>query len=405
MTPHRFAALCAAVALALVPAPAPATAAPPFVACTAPPPGSPVPRPSPPPVASHGTGGPVVGGEALDTAGLAVPRDATPPPAVTAKSWVVADLDTGALLGACGPHEYGAPASVQKLLLAATLLPKLDPAQVVEVTQDDLNFEPGSSAVGLLLGGKYPVGTLWLGLFLNSGNDAANVLARLGGGTAGVPGTIDAMNAEAHRLGAYDTHAVTPSGLDGPGQLTSAYDLALIGRVCFNRDDFRRYDSTQRAQIPPQPPKDPRGYQIQNDDMLLYQYPGALGGKTGFTDVARHTFVGAAQRGNRRLVVALLNAEAVPLRGWQQGAALLDWGFAQPPDAHVGRLVDPGELDRAGPSRRPAAARPRAAATTRLHPAGVWTPTATVAGVALAMAASMLLLTVLRGRSRRRGEP
>ena len=267
---------------------------------------------------------------------------------------------------------------MQKLLLAATLLPKLDPAQVVEVTQDDLNFEPGSSAVGLLLGGKYPVGTLWLGLFLNSGNDAANVLARLGGGTAGVPGTIDAMNAEAHRLGAYDTHAVTPSGLDGPGQLTSAYDLALIGRVCFNRDDFRRYDSTQRAQIPPQPPKDPRGYQIQNDDMLLYQYPGALGGKTGFTDVARHTFV---------------------------GAALLDWGFAQPPDAHVGRLVDPGELDRAGPSRRPAAARPRAAATTRLHPAGVWTPTATVAGVALAMAASMLLLTVLRGRSRRRGEP
>ena len=134
-------------------------------------------------------------------------------------------LASGALLlGACGPHEYGAPASVQKLLLAATLLPKLDPAQVVEVTQDDLNFEPGSSAVGLLLGGKYPVGTLWLGLFLNSGNDAANVLARLGGGTAGVPGTIDAMNAEAHRLGAYDTHAVTPSGLDGPGQLTSAYD-------------------------------------------------------------------------------------------------------------------------------------------------------------------------------------
>ena len=128
----------------------------------------------------------------------------------------MADLDTGQVLGGCGPHEYGTPASVQKLLLAATVLPKLNPKQIATVTQADLNFEPGSSAVGLLLGGRYSVELLWLGLLLNSGNDAANVLARLGGGPAGVPGTLAAMNAEAKRLGAYQTHAVTPSGLDGP---------------------------------------------------------------------------------------------------------------------------------------------------------------------------------------------
>src|SRR5439155_5498351 len=138
--------------------------------------------------------------------------------------WLVADLATGGVLGGCGPHEYSPPASVQKLLLAETVLPRLNPAQVVEVTQTDLDFEPGSSAVGLLLGGHYTVETLWLGLLLNSGNDAANVLARVGGGDAGVPGTLASMNAEARRLGAYDTHAVTPSGLDAADQFTSAYD-------------------------------------------------------------------------------------------------------------------------------------------------------------------------------------
>jgi D-alanyl-D-alanine carboxypeptidase (penicillin-binding protein 5/6) len=275
---------------------------------------------------------------------------------VAATSWLVADLDTGAVLGACGAHVRHPPASVQKLLLCATMLPKLDPAQVVEVTPEDLDLEPHSSAVGLLAGGHYPVETLWLGLLLESGNDAANVLARLGGGDAGLAGGLAAMNAEAHRLGAYDTHAVTSSGLDGPGQLTSVYDLALIARADFARDDFRRYDTTLRAQIPPQPPRDPRGFQIQNENKLLTRYPGALGGKTGFTDKARHTYVGAAQRAGRRLVVTLLDGEAYPVRLWQQAAALLDWGFALPAGTSTGHLVTPEEVERSRqtPTSRPA---------------------------------------------------
>jgi D-alanyl-D-alanine carboxypeptidase (penicillin-binding protein 5/6) len=235
---------------------------------------------------------------------------------------------------------------VQKLLLAATLLPSLDPLQRVQVTREDLNFEAGSSAVGLLLNGRYSVELLWLGLLLQSGNDAANVLARLGGKGAGAAGGVRAMNDEARRLGAYQTHAVTPSGLDGPGQFTSAYDLALIARACFASPAFRKYALTERVQVPKQPqatPPDKKGFQIQNENDLIYEYRGALGGKTGFTSLARHTYVGAAARDGRRVVVTLLGAEARPKRGWQQGAALLDWGFAQPAGAQVGRLVEPGE--------------------------------------------------------------
>ncbi|HEX6869975.1 MAG TPA: D-alanyl-D-alanine carboxypeptidase family protein [Micromonosporaceae bacterium] len=327
------------------------------------------PAPKPSPVPTHDPNLPAIGGDGLATTGLTVPPEAPPPPStLSAKAWLVADLDTGAVLGACAPHAYAAPASLQKLLLAQTVLPKLDPATVVTVTAADLAFEPGSSAVGLLQGGRYPVATLWLGLLLNSGNDAANVLARLGGGPAGVPGTIAAMNAEARRLGAFDTHAETPSGLDGPGQVTSVYDLALISRALFDRPDFRRYAATLTTKIPAQPPKDPRGFQIQNDNKLLFNYPGALGGKTGFTDIARHTFVGAAQRDGRRLVVTMLNAEHKPVRTWQQAAALLDWGFSVPSDASVGRLITPEEAATAptpGSSPSPnAAAAMGAGATT-----------------------------------------
>ncbi|MET8837321.1 serine hydrolase, partial [Micromonospora sp. NPDC004540] len=367
------------------------------------------PRPTPPPSVPEQR---AVGGDALATAGLVAPPGSPAPPAVTATTWLVADLDTGAVLGACGPHEYATPASTQKLLLAATMLNRIDPKQVATATRSDLDIERGSSAVGLLVGGRYLVETLWLGLLLQSGNDAANMLARLGAGSARAG--VAAMNAEAQRLGARQTHAVTPSGLDGPGQFTSAYDLALIARACFADERFRRYALTERARIPAQPALKAGGFQIQNENQLIYRYPGALGGKTGFTELARHSYVGAAQRGGRRLVVTLLGAEARPVRGWQQGAQLLDWGFSLPRDASVGRLVQPGELDaeRAAPSGSPAAARPtpppqwRGPAGTALRRMadGDWRLIVPTVGLlALVVGGLVAALVARRGRSRRAG--
>ena len=74
---------------------------------------------------------------------------------------------------------------MQKLLLAETALPKLKPDQVVEATAEDLALPRDSSAVGMIVGGQYPVSTLWYGLLLESGNDTANALARIAGGDGG----------------------------------------------------------------------------------------------------------------------------------------------------------------------------------------------------------------------------
>ena len=147
------------------------------------------------------------------------------------------------------------------------------------------------------------------------------------------------MNAEAARLQARDTHAVNPSGLDAEGQVSSAYDLALIARAGMAMPDFREYVATQTSSI--SAPKKKR-IEIYNHNRLLREYDGAIGIKNGYTTAARASFVGAATRGGRTLVVTLMRADPLV---WHEAAALLDWGFA---------AVEAGR--RAGrPARRPAA--------------------------------------------------
>jgi D-alanyl-D-alanine carboxypeptidase (penicillin-binding protein 5/6) len=79
---------------------------------------------------------------------------------------------------------------------------------------------------------------------------------------------------------------------------------------------------------------------VSNDNKLLNTYPGALGGKTGFTDDARHTQIDAAQRGGRRLIVVLMRGEQRPVSMSEQAARLLNYGFGLTPGRPVGRLVD-----------------------------------------------------------------
>jgi D-alanyl-D-alanine carboxypeptidase (penicillin-binding protein 5/6) len=292
-----------------------------------------------PPPQGSAPDGRTVGGDVLDTRGLVTVPGAPPlPPGIDARGWLVADVGTGAVLGAQDPHGRYYPASTLKTLTLLTLAPVLDPALVVEGTTEDENIE--GSRVGLVRGGQYPVSLLMQALVMQSGNDAANALARAAGGTAA---TLAAMNATAQRLQAFDTVAGTPSGLDVAGQSSSPYDLALFMRELVADPVTLGVLQTRTAQMPPVPGLT-EGYQIQTQDSLLEDYPGTLGAKNGFTDAARHTFVAAAERNGRRLVVSLMQAERVPVPTTEQARLLLDWGFAVPLGATgAGRLVAPGD--------------------------------------------------------------
>jgi D-alanyl-D-alanine carboxypeptidase (penicillin-binding protein 5/6) len=134
------------------------------------------------------------------------------------------------------------------------------------------------------------------------------------------------MNRLAARIGATDTRAATPSGLDGPGMSTSSYDLSLIFHYAMKQREFAQAVGTKEYTIPESGGKPP--IPVYNDNKLLGVYPGFLGGKTGFTDDARHTYVGAAERDGHRLAVVMMRAEQRPIPVVAQAGKLLDYGFA-----------------------------------------------------------------------------
>ncbi|GGU65774.1 D-alanyl-D-alanine carboxypeptidase family protein [Lentzea flava] len=273
-----------------------------------------------------------IGGDRLGECGLILPpNSAQPPSGITAASWLLADIDSGAVLAAYDPHGRQRPASVIKVLLAMVVAKELRGDLVVTASAEDTQQE--CTCVGLKDGGQYTVRQLLQGLLLTSGNDVAHTLARQLGG---VPNALRKMNAMAKELGALDTRAVTPSGLDAPGTSTSAYDVGLIFRGAMKYDEFAQAIKLQQAQFPG---RNGGTIMLNNDNRLLTSYQGAIGGKTGYTDDSQHTYVGAAERNGRRLVVVLLRGQQQPTHITNQAAKLLDYGFAMGPGG-VGKLVD-----------------------------------------------------------------
>lgn len=296
---------------------------------------------------------------ALGGTGVRVGRAAgTPelPEDLSARSWLVADAATGDVLAARSAHRRLPPASTLKILFALTVLPKIPPGATHTVTAADLEaVGEGSSRVGLRPGLGYDVDDLWRGVFLSSGNDAVQVLARMNGSIAG---TVRDMQAKAGELGARDTRVVTPDGYDAPGQVSSAYDLAVFARAGLSDPDFSRYCSTAAAWFPGVGPSG--DYRIQNTNRLLTgaggvdPYPGLIGVKNGYTTHAGNTLVAAARRDGRTVIVTVMNPESgKPHAVYEEARALLDWGL----DSRGARAV--GSLDAVPPpSASPAAPRP-----------------------------------------------
>ncbi|WP_255375409.1 D-alanyl-D-alanine carboxypeptidase family protein [Saccharomonospora sp. CUA-673] len=229
-------------------------------------------------------------------------------------------MDSGEVLAAHHPHGRQRPASLIKVLLALVVLDELDPEQIVVPTQRDADQE--CSCADLEAGSPYSVRDLLLATMVKSGNDAAHALA---GALGGVDEALRKMNALAHELGATDTRAASPSGLDGPGMVTSAYDQALLFTHAMTNPQFAEAAGVQRMMFPGGRGEPP--HPLVNNDRLLDEYPGILGGKTGFTSASRHTYVGAAERDGRRIAVVLLRAEQRPVQVSDQARSLFDYGF------------------------------------------------------------------------------
>lgn len=284
-------------------------------------PGQPSPVPMPEPKVP-------AGGARMAECGYVLPPGAPPLPTDLAySSWVLQDLDTGAVIAAKDPHARERPASLIKLLLAQIVARELNPDTPVVGTQDDA--DQVGSRVGIGPGGQYTVGLLLDGLMLASGNDTAHALAvQLGG----MSQTVDKMNALAAQLGALDTRTASPSGLDGPGMSTSAYDLSVIFRLDMNTPLIANTVHTEQVPFPGYGTKP--GFVVNNDNFLLRTYPGDLGGKNGYTTDAQQTYANAAERDGHRIALVMMRGTNHLAGKWQNARELMDYGFALE-DAHA----------------------------------------------------------------------
>jgi D-alanyl-D-alanine carboxypeptidase (penicillin-binding protein 5/6) len=293
-----------------------------------------------------------VGGPLMASTGIAVnyPSPGAPKlPQVPVSAYVIADANTGAVLAADDPHGLFPPASTLKVLTAITMLPRLNPNALVKASKLAASAEP--NIVGLIAGRRYKVADLFRALLLISANDAAVALVQASGSFSK---GMALVNAEAHHLQAYDVVAKQPNGLPAPGQVVSAYDLALIARQALSMPAFMKYDSTLSARFPV---TGRDKVTLVNQNYLLTQYKGGLGGKIGWTSKAEATYIGLARRHGVTLIVTILHC--TPLQEIYSAEKLLNWGFEMAGHVKpVGALVEP--LQPARPRRT--ASRPRSAA-------------------------------------------
>jgi D-alanyl-D-alanine carboxypeptidase (penicillin-binding protein 5/6) len=266
--------------------------------------------------------------------------DSIPLPKMRTWTWVVADADTGAVLAGRDWKWPLPPASTLKTLTALTLVDRLQLDSKYRVSKADSEAE--GSRVGIKPGSQYQVNDLFNGMLMPSGNDAATALANAYGG---MERTTEAMNAEAQRLGAEQTVVKNTSGLDEPGQTSSAYDLALIMRESLKNPELRRMYLQHDVQFPAEEPADSneerKTIKIWTENRLvLNDHEGALAGKTGFTSQAGRTFVGAMERDGRTLIVALMRSAESTERAVTR---VFDWTFANYDKlSPVDQLANPG---------------------------------------------------------------
>jgi D-alanyl-D-alanine carboxypeptidase (penicillin-binding protein 5/6) len=331
---------------------------------------------SPPPVNPAAIGGAQLAGRGVIVSHA--PGSGPKLPAIKASAWIVADAGTGQVLAAKDPHGWFRPASTLKVLTAISLIPVLNPDATTVASKQATSVSP--NIVGLLPGHPYTISDLFTALLTISANDAAMALAQA---TGSLSQGMSVINAEAQHLQADDTVAVTPNGLDAPGQHVSAYDLALFARQALTLPAFLKYDQTRSAT-----------FRISKKK--------SVGGKIGWTSAAGATYVGMAKRNGHTLIVTLLHCPA--LTEIDAAKSLLNWGFkVDSTIAPIGTLVSPKQPAAAAPAPARSAVAPPRATKAQAGPAGPSMLATAGFSVAALLAAAFGFAYSRRQRLARRG--
>lgn len=222
-------------------------------------------------------------------------------------------------------------ASTTKMLTAIVVIENCDVNETAEIGQNAVNVI--GSKVKFRKGDKVTVNDLMNGMLLCSGNDAAIALAEHVSGT--VEKFCELMNNKAKEIGAKNTHFVSPHGLDEEGHYSTAYDLAIIAAYALNIPYLANIFAKKTETIYIN--GNPRNISTTNE--MLYEYSGADGVKTGFTnDAGRCLVTSATNAEGWQLISVVLGCDTKNFRT-QDSKKLLNYGFENFEIVDIGKIL------------------------------------------------------------------
>lgn len=239
-------------------------------------------------------------------------------PVLTAQAAILIDAETGLTLWEHNSTERHFPASTTKMMTALLCAEKLDPNQMVIISERAA--KTGESSMNLETGEKLRVHDLLLGLLLNSANDGAVAIAEAVAGD--YDSFIAMMNRRAEQMGMTGTHFKNPHGLHSEKHYSTARDLAVLGRAVMAVPLLARITATREAVVPW--PGKPWDRTLKNSNRLLGRWDAADGVKTGYTRQAGRCLVASATEDGWRLIAVCLSCKD----SWTDAQTLLEWGYA-----------------------------------------------------------------------------
>lgn len=206
-------------------------------------------------------------------------------------------------------------ASTTKIMTAVIAIESRKMNKMVKV--NDKVLESYGSAIYLSIGEKMKLEDMVYGLMMQSGNDAALMIADYLGGEEKF---VDKMNKKAKQIGMKNTTFANPHGLDEKTQnYSTAYDMAILMRYANSLPEFKKIVGTKKHTVK----TEEKTYVWSNKNKLLYSYKYTTGGKTGYTEKAHRTLVTSASKNDMNLIVVTLNDG----NDFQNHKELYEYGF------------------------------------------------------------------------------
>lgn len=251
----------------------------------------------------------------------AAAADLPPPPQLAAKSWVLMDAASGAVLVNHEGSTRLPPASLTKLMTAHVAALELQRGRLKEtdlVTISEKAWRMGGSKMFVMVGNQVAVKDLLRGIIVQSGNDASIALAEYIAGSEDTFASL--MNQEARRLGMADSHFVNATGWPAEGHYSSALDMARLARAIILEDPahYSMYADKEFVW---------NNIRQPNRNLLLWRDPSVDGLKTGHTEEAGYCLVASAKRDGMRLIASVFGTDSENARAVET-AKLLGYGFS-----------------------------------------------------------------------------